>query len=189
MYMWYLKSQGYPLAFLWFGLLLVFEGLQIYGSFWLTFWTDDARIRARADATEKGPEKVTENGAQATATVPSALASSLSSGPTTLAAFSQSSTTWPTWPTWNANATSAHNSTGSAQQSIFAVQLYYMGVVWLILLVRAAVFVAHAIVFLVALLRSARNIHSVLLGAPRCCIYKTVSVSNVLVLRTRIVYE
>ena len=164
MYMWYLKSQGYPLAFLWFGFLLVFEGLQIYGSFWLTFWTDDARIRSRADATEKGTE--TENKGQATA--PTALVSSLSSRPTTLAAFSLSSTS-TTLPTWN--ATSAHNSTSSAQLSIFAVHLYYMGVVWLILLVRAAVFVAHAIVLLVALLRSARNIHSVLLGAPRSCIY------------------
>ena len=173
--MWYLKSQGYPLAFLWFGLLLVFEGLQVYGSFWLTFWTDDARIRARADASEKVPANRMENGAQATATAttPTALASSLPVGPTTLAAFSSNLSNTrasTTWPIWNANAianatSSDRNSTDSALQSIFAVQLYYMGVVWFILLIRAAVFVAHAIILLVALLRSARNIHSILLGA------------------------
>jgi ATP-binding cassette subfamily C (CFTR/MRP) protein 1 len=118
MYLWYIKNQGYILAGLWFGLFVILEGLQIYGSFWLTFWTEDPHLRASVSSQNKS------------------------------------------------NRTISNSSVNISQQasSIFSIQLFYMGIAWLILLIRAIFYIAHSIAFVFAQMKSARSIHFTLLG-------------------------
>ena len=118
MYLWYIKNQGYVLAGLWFGLYVILEGLQIYGSFWLTFWTEDPRLRASVSSQNES-NQTTSN---------------------LLANVSQRTS------------------------SIFSIQLFYMGIAWLILLIRAVFYIAHSIAFVFAQMKSARSIHFSILG-------------------------
>ena len=126
MYLWYIKSQGYLLAGLWFVLFIIVEGLQIYGSFWLTFWTEDPRLRA-------SPQNVS---LQNVSTQNDSSNLTVSSGPT-------------------------------SETSIFSIQLFYMGINWLILSIRAVFYIAHTIAYIGAQLRSARAIHGTILGTQR----------------------
>ena len=105
---------------------MIVEGLQIYGSFWLTFWTEDPRLRASPqNTTNQNATNQTDSSSNVTVTV--------SNG-----------------------QTSAPN--------IFSIQLFYMGVNWLILSIRAVFYILHTVAFIGAQLRSARAIHGTILG-------------------------
>ena len=127
MYLWYIKSQGFLLAGLWFVLFIIVEGLQIYGSFWLTFWTEDPRLRA-------SPQNVSMQNVS-----------------------NQNDST--------SNLTASSGQTSAP--SIFSIQLFYMGINWLILSFRAVFYIVHTIAFIGAQLRSARAIHGTILGTQR----------------------
>ena len=172
LYLWYARSQGLWLVAAWLLLFLCFEALNVYANFWLSFWTDDPRLRnSSANASSFAPASTLAS--YSNSSVPSAATSDGPLSSSTLAATSTSRTPatpavdW-NWTTATATATASgslvSSDATSAARSLRAIQFYYLRAICWIVLARFVLFAFHSVLYVVGSCLSSRSIHAKVMG-------------------------
>ncbi len=141
MYWWYIKSQNLFLFALWLSPFIIFEFGRVYGSMWISFWTDDPRFNSTATPS------------YSTVVVTEAQISSTTSTPVTL---SNSATA-------TAPINALFNRTSESTE-LNPLHFYYMAGYMVITLIRALLLIVHAIFIAFANVHAARVIHEKLIG-------------------------
>ena len=160
LYLWYARSQGLCLMAAWLLIYVVFEALNVYANFWLSFWTDDPRLRgASRDASSFAPASTAlYSNASSAAIIYGSLYSSTS------AATSRTTAT-PAVANWTmAAATASLVGSASDAPSLRSVQFYYLRAICWILLARAVLFLFHSVLYVVGCCLSSRAIHAKVMG-------------------------
>lgn len=156
-YLWYARSQGIYLVAVWLLLFVLFEALNVYANFWLTFWTDDPRLSGGANRT--GPASV----APSTQSTNFSLFADAASFHNDSVNSSSGTTVEPSMVT-SSSAALVNSSSASASPSLLSIQFYYLRAISFIVLARIALFVVHSVLYVIGTCLSSRAIHSKVMG-------------------------
>ena len=160
LFLWYARSQGLYLVVAWLLIYVVFEALDIYANFWLSFLTDDPRLLGASGNTSSFAPASTAPypNASAAATIYS---STSAAAPRTPAAPSEAN--W-TMATSTASRVSSDATATSEAPSLRSLQFYYLRAISWIVLVGAVLFLFHSLLFVVGCFLSSRAIHAKVMG-------------------------